>query len=134
MHEQFFSFVASPLFPSCPMVSYSHFSFFLSSTLFAGASTSPSSLTHVLLSLFSLFPSLLQPVSLSKSDPGLLVRVIPMLPYLMEDKNATVIKRVVVCIMQLYKLTLVVRTCMYLKLCLQFMSSFVVICLLYVRG
>jgi len=55
-------------------------------------------------------------VSLSKSDPGLLVRVIPMLPYLMEDKNATVIKRVVVCIMQLYKLTLVVR--MYLKLCL----------------
>jgi len=42
-----------------------------------------------------------------KSDPGLLVRVIPMLPYLMEDTNTTVIKRVVVCVMQLYKLALV---------------------------
>ena len=44
----------------------------------------------------------------SKADSGLLVRVIPMLNYMMEDTNTNVIKRVMTCVVQLYKLALMV--------------------------
>ena len=50
----------------------------------------------------------------SKSDHGLLVRVIPMLSYMLEDPNSTVIKRVMTAFMQLYIMAFVVRVvCMY---------------------
>ena len=44
----------------------------------------------------------------SKKDQGLLVRVIPMLSYMLEDSNTTVIKRVMTSFMQLYMMAFVV--------------------------
>ena len=44
----------------------------------------------------------------SKVDPGLLVRVIPMLSYMMEDLNSSVIKRVMTAFMQLYMMAFMV--------------------------
>ena len=44
----------------------------------------------------------------SKSDPGLLVRVVPMLSYMMEDSNSSVIKRVMTAFMQLYMMAFMV--------------------------
>lgn len=38
-----------------------------------------------------------------KTDAGMIVRVIPMVPFMMEDINTNVIKRLLVCIVQLYK-------------------------------
>ena len=52
----------------------------------------------------------------SKADPGLLVRVIPMLSYMMEDSNSSVIKRVMTAFMQLYMMALTVcDTYMYTR-------------------
>ena len=44
----------------------------------------------------------------SKKDQGLLVRVIPMLSYMLEDSNTTVIKRVMTAFMQLYMMAFLV--------------------------
>ncbi len=44
----------------------------------------------------------------SKADSGMLVRVIPMLSYMMDDNSVNVIKRLLVCIVQLYKIALIV--------------------------
>ena len=44
----------------------------------------------------------------SKKDPHFLVRGIPMLRYMMTDRNVNVEKRVIVCFMQLYRIALVV--------------------------
>ena len=45
----------------------------------------------------------------SKTDDGLLVRVIPMLSYMIEDLNSSVVKRVMTAFMQLYMMAFVVR-------------------------
>ncbi|XP_064403581.1 symplekin-like isoform X2 [Halichondria panicea] len=42
-----------------------------------------------------------------KADSGMLVRVIPMLSYMMDDNSVNVIKRLLVCIVQLYKIALI---------------------------
>ena len=49
------------------------------------------------------------PLSCSKSDPGLLVRVIPILNYMLEDDSTVVIKRVLASVIQIYKLALLVN-------------------------
>ena len=48
-------------------------------------------------------------VHCSKTDAGMIVRVIPMVPFMMEDINTNVIKRLLVCIVQLYKQAFAVR-------------------------
>ena len=45
----------------------------------------------------------------SKKDSHLLVRAIPMLRYILSDRNSSVQKRVIVCFMQLYKIAISVR-------------------------
>ncbi|CAI8045679.1 Symplekin [Geodia barretti] len=45
--------------------------------------------------------------SWSKTDDGLLVRVIPMLSYMIEDLNSSVVKRVMTAFMQLYMMAFV---------------------------
>ena len=44
----------------------------------------------------------------SKTDPGLVVRVIPMVSYMMDDSSTNVIKKLLVCIMHVYRLALIV--------------------------
>ena len=55
-------------------------------------------------------------LSYSKADPGLLVRVIPMLTYMMEDSHSSVVKRVMTAFMQLYMMAFTVR---HYKPCVQ---------------
>lgn len=42
----------------------------------------------------------------SKKDPGSLSKVVPILRYTMADENVNILKRVLVCVNQLYRLTL----------------------------
>ena len=66
---------------------------------------------HLSLSL-SLSLSPLPPPSslhlLSKVDPGLVLRVIPFLSYMMDDPSINVIKRLLVCVLHVYKLAFIV--------------------------
>ena len=45
---------------------------------------------------------------ISKSDSGLLVRVIPTLAYMMEDKSTIVVKKLLASVIQIYRLALMV--------------------------
>ena len=47
----------------------------------------------------------------SKKDPHMLTRAVPLLHLLMYDGNVNIQKRVIVCFMQLYRLTLTVSVC-----------------------
>ena len=63
------------------------------------------------LSLFFSPPPLslsLSPHLLSKVDPGLVLRVIPFLSYMMDDPSINVIKRLLVCVLHVYKLAIIV--------------------------
>ena len=44
----------------------------------------------------------------SKKDSGLLVRVIPLLSFMVDDDNSSVVKRFMTCVMQLYRPALMV--------------------------
>ena len=44
----------------------------------------------------------------SKVDPGLVLRVIPLLSYMMDDTSINVIKRLLVCVLHVYRLAFVV--------------------------
>ena len=53
----------------------------------------------------------------SKKDPGALSKVVPILRYTMTDENVNILKRVLICVNQLYRLTLEVCRDLYNRMC-----------------
>ena len=63
------------------------------------------------LPLLSFILPLLPPLlSCSKVDPGLVLRVIPLLSYMMDDPSINVIKRLLVCVLHVYKHAFIVSS------------------------